>query len=101
MPNWCSNHAKITGSKEAIAKIKNAIDSIDHPLKLCVFETLVGIDPNVTREEYDIGKWYDANCDYWGTKWDVSIEDCVINFEEESITMQSSTAWGPPIGFYE
>ena len=101
MPNWCSNYALITGSKEAIAKIKEAIDSIESGSDPSVFKTLVGIHPEVTQEEYDSGKWYGANCDYWGTKWDVRPDDCSFNFDEESFTMSPETAWSPPIGFYE
>jgi len=101
MPNWCLNIAEITGSKEAIAKIKNAIDSIETGSKPSVFKTLVGIHPEVTQEEYVNGKWYDANLDHWGTKWDVSVEDCIFNFDEESFTMQPETAWSPPLGFYK
>jgi hypothetical protein len=66
-----------------------------------VFETLVGIHPEVTQDEYDNGKWYGSNLDYWGTKWDVRPDDCTFNFDEESFTMSPETAWSPPIGFYK
>jgi hypothetical protein len=101
MPNWCSNYAEITGSKEAIAKIKEDIDSIKSDSEPSVFKTLVGIHPQVTKKEYDSGGWYDANWDFWGTKWDVDIDDCNFDFYEEGFTMSPKTAWDPPIGFYK
>jgi hypothetical protein len=101
MPNWCSNYAEITGSKEAIGKIKEAIDSIESGSEPCVFKTLVGTKPEVSEQDYENGGWYEANYDYWGTKWDVSPDDCNFYFYEEGFTISPETAWSPPIGFYK
>ncbi len=105
MPNWCSNYANITGSKEAIAKIKNAIDSIETGSEPSVFKTLVGIHPEVTQEEYDNGKWYGANLDHWGTKWDVWKSSIDMVYDEgdnvTEVSLLFDTAWSPPLGFYK
>lgn len=101
MPNWCSNYANITGSKEAIENITRDINSIKNTQDRCVFKTLVGIKPEITEEEYENDGWYEANCDYWGTKWDVSINDCNFVIGSTNIMMYPETAWSPPIGFYE
>lgn len=99
MPNWCSNYITITGTKTAIKKIKKDIESIEDSEKSGVFEKLVGIEPTTTQEEYDKGGWYDSNVNYWGTKWDVSVNDCDFVFDDQTIHMNPVTAWSPPIGF--
>ena len=101
MPNWCSNYIKITGSKTAISKIKKKIESINEndEKHTGVFQTLVGIDPSSTQEEYDKGGWYDSNVNYWGTKWDVSVDDCDFVFDDQTIHLSPTTAWSPPVGF--
>jgi hypothetical protein len=101
MPNWCSNYIVITGAKTAIKKIKKDIESINENDEKYtgVFQTLVGIDPSSTQEEYDKGGWYDSNVNYWGTKWDVGVDDSNFVFEDTSITMGPDTAWSPPVGF--
>lgn len=97
MPNWCSNYATIYGSKKQIKKIA---DIINANAEGNLFKSLVGIDPNISKEEYDAGGWYNSNCEYWGCKWDVSIQEACIDFEEEEIRMSFDTAWSPPINFY-
>lgn len=99
MPNWCSNYITITGTKTAIKKIKKDIESIENPQDSGVFEKLVGIEPTTTQEEYDNGGWYNSNVNYWGTKWDVSVDDSNFVFEDTTIHMSPVTAWSPPIGF--
>lgn len=99
MPNWCSNYIEITGSKTAIKKIKKDIESIENPQNSGVFEKLVGIEPTTTREDYDKGGWWNSNVNYWGTKWDVSVDDCNFVFEDTTIHMSPPTAWAPPTGF--
>ncbi len=97
MPNWCSNYITITGSKTAIKKIKTKLNKIQK--EGGVFETLVGVEPEITKEEYDKGGWWDANVNYWGTKWDVGFDDCNFVFEDQTIHMSPATAWSPPTGF--
>ena len=97
MPNWCSNYVTISGSKKEIKKIADILDANSEGN---LFESLVGIDPNISREEYDNGGWYNSNCDFWGCKWDVPIELAHINIEEEEIRLSFDTAWSPPFNFY-
>lgn len=99
MPNWCSNNISITGSKTSISKIKKVIESIEDSQSPVVFEKLVGIEPTITQEDYDKGGWYNSNVNYWGTKWDVNVNECNFIFEDQSIHMSPDTAWSPPIGF--
>jgi len=43
---------------------------------------------------------YKWQADHWGTKWDVS--DVYFDYDQASfIILEFSTAWGPPISFFE
>lgn len=98
MPNWCSNYATICGSKEAIKNIKDVLDTnADGDL----FESLVGIDPNISKEAYDNGGWYSSNCDFWGCKWDVKIKNAYTDIYDEEIRLSFDTPWSPAVGFCE
>ena len=46
------------------------------------------------REKYGAVGWYDWDCLYWGTKWDVS------NWCLGSDTMDFKTAWSHPMEFF-
>jgi hypothetical protein len=100
MPNWCENNIKITGPikgrEEIEAKIKCHKSDDD---KIGLFELLVGISPDISRDAYDAGGWYEANMDFWGTKWDIGVEDCYIYYEKKYICFNFNTAWGPATGF--
>jgi hypothetical protein len=95
MPNWCSNWIEITGSKESIQKIKETMETIEKSDEPNLFMTLVGVPDGVDYEN----DWYDTNINNWGTKWDVTLNECNIDFTDESITMGPETAWAPPINF--
>lgn len=101
MPNWCSNTITITGTKEQIGLLTRILE--DEPKtksgECIVFQSLIGIQPDVSKEDYDNGAWYNANTNYFGTKWDVDYESCNFVFDEECITMSPETAWSPPINF--
>jgi hypothetical protein len=103
MPNWCSNIVQITGDNEDLKVIADA--------KLA-FHKLVPRPEGVD--------WHRWNCDNWGTKWDIvnepdsddesdaySIATSCIDFEfeydeeAEQIDAEFSTAWSPPIEFFE
>lgn len=101
MPNWCSNYIQIEGDKDSIAIITSAVERLNEPeyREKGVFEILVGIEPSVSQESYKEGEWYNSNINYWGTKWDVSYEDCNFEFGETSIAMSPNTAWSPPVNF--
>lgn len=94
MPNWCSNTITITGEKENIRTILKKIGEIPTNDKDKLFETLIGNDPDIDK----IG-WYESNLKRFGTKWDVSVEDCNGEFNEDQIVLNPSTAWSPPVPF--
>ena len=98
MPNWCSNTITITGDSDNICRIKDMMDSIEDKSQSNVFQTLAGIPDHLTTSEYE-KKWYETNIENWGTKWDVSYDDCYPQFSEDCIVLSPDTAWSPPIGF--
>jgi hypothetical protein len=101
MPNWCNNYITITGDERSISVLTKTINSIpEHERDNSnVFETLIGREPEITDENYNNGGWYDSNISWFGTKWDVSYNDCQFQYTEDCIIMMPQTAWSPPIGF--
>lgn len=100
MPNWCNNWIEIEGDKKTISKLTRIIKDASKPENNTgLFETLIGIQPDVAREDFENGHWYEANTSWFGTKWDVSPNETQFNFEDESITFGCETAWAPPCAF--
>lgn len=88
MSNWCSNTIDIIGDEKTLSMIKEHLESIGDSTSNIVFKTLVGQPPR--------GK---DNSDHWGTKWDVSMDECCFDYQLGCITLSPNTAWGPPLGF--
>lgn len=99
MPNWCNNYLTITGDEKQISFLSRIINGIKDKRDKNLFMNLVGISPDISKEEYENGKWYTENINGWGTKWDVSVEDSNVDCNSGCITMNMSTAWSPPFGF--
>lgn len=102
MPNWCSNTITITGSEKTIALLRRVIENTpkddDSP---GLFETLIGKNPDITEEKYKEGGWYSANCDWYGCKWDIGINEYQFDFTDSCISFGCDTAWSPPTMFLE
>ena len=101
MPNWCQNSITITGTEEQIGLLTRILNDVpkSEPEKCIVFESLIGREPEISKEEYEQGGWYNANTGWYGTKWDVSYADCNFTFEKDCIYLYPDTAWSPPINF--
>jgi hypothetical protein len=91
MPNYCINEIKITGDNNKIIGITKKIKSSKNGL---LFETLIGKHPKYTDEN-----WYEKNCEWFGCKWDVIINECNIEFGDDFIIINPQTAWSPPEPF--
>ena len=84
MPNWCMNSATITGSKEKLEAIVEAIKEEK------LFEYLA-----------PIGEWdYGTAVETWGTKWEAQDVDWDLDYDSNTLTLNFSTAWGPGINAY-
>jgi hypothetical protein len=101
MPNWCSNYITITGDKKSISTLTEVLENIPQEQRdeSIIFETLIGREPEMSEIDYENGGWYDSNIRWFGTKWDVSYNDCQFQYTEDCIIMMPQTAWSPPVGF--
>lgn len=90
MPNWCSNELKITGPAKDIEDILKKANNEEENNEF----SLEKLFPMPKDEDPD--KWYDWRIANWGTKWDLS--DVTIDKDsEESVQVNFSTAWAPPL----
>jgi len=86
MPNWCSNYIVISGDENKISQLKNIIEDVPKSKEYnrIIFESLIGETTSM---------------DWFGTKWDVSYNDCQFDLNDDHIIMMPQTAWSPPVGF--
>ena len=101
MPNWCNNHIIISGDIFFLSLLKNILEDVPKTIgeETVVFKTLIGKEPTITTEDYEKGGWFNSNVDWFGTKWDVSYNDCQFEFNDDHIIMMPQTAWSPPVRF--
>ena len=101
MPNWCNNHIIISGDIFFLSLLKNILEDVPKTIgeETVVFKTLIGKEPTITTEDYEKGGWFDSNINWFGTKWDVSYNDCQFDFNDDHIIMMPMTAWSPPVRF--
>ena len=120
MPNDCYNYITLTvkKDKELFDKIKANLENEEKPT---LFSTLYP-EPDYTKEDvvkaFGDGKelvedrsqaWWDWRVTHWGTKWEVYDVDSwgSIEYEEDeehgeySVSFPFSTAWSPPIEWYD
>jgi len=95
MPNWCYNNIEILGEPKVIKRLSAMLDVASNKKKENFFETLIGVDEKETTESLENGGWYNHNIDRYGTKWDLSYEDIVV--DGDSIVLNTESAWSPPI----
>ena len=95
MPNWCENEITITGD---VSEIVKDLNSIKNKEERNVFKTLIGLPEGIGQEEYE-KDWYNINLDRFGTKWDVSYEDCDPQEFDNELVLTPNTAWSPPTEF--
>lgn len=95
MPNWCENHVHFYHSKpEMIEAIKKS------PEKGGLFSAFFPVkEPDTLAAGSESSIIY-VQIEEWGTKWDVD-EFHVIDSGVNYIVLNFSTAWSPPIEFYD
>lgn len=129
MPNWCNNFVEITGDISGLKKDISAIEGEDnffsslvgngyvifeghdHVKNIPLYQVIGKVNgytgewaenredaEREMKEQYD-KHWYETNCEYWGTKWDISVEEAVNDIRDNEITLSFSSAWSPPINF--
>jgi hypothetical protein len=123
MPNWCTNHLRVTGSKDDILElftIAGAGNSILTDAITVSHVVLPGSEAQLTQAivrnadttgvfsfnghvpepELEGEGWYEWRNKNWGTKWDVNdvfVVDVSCSVAGVwSVTIQFDTAWCPP-----
>lgn len=90
MPNWCSNTV-VLGNSDA-SKISDLLAFLEKNQNNNMFQYL---RPNPS------GEWdYDWSVQHWGTKWDTEVS-YVVPFDENHVSLDFDTPWGPPITLYQ
>jgi len=95
MPNWCYNNIEILADKKTIKRMSAMLDAASNKKKDNFFESLIGVDEKETTESLEKGGWYNHNIERYGTKWDISYDDIVV--DGDSMTLNTESAWSPPI----
>ena len=101
MPNWCYNEIMVKGHPDDIKKISNILQNQEKKEDFGLFQSLIGLPEGTDIEKYESYEcdyWYDINVDWFGTKWDVSLE-FVDEIKDDYILLKGETAWSPPINF--
>jgi hypothetical protein len=88
MPNWCYNNVKISFDSDNESELRDKVSDD---------KELFGQFFPIPEEEKE--NWYDWNITNWGTKWDATPNN--VNWENDCVTFNIDTAWGPPTRFYE
>ena len=117
MPNWNQNGVTFTHKDPAmITRIADAYkeDRLFKEFFPCPPELLeteeigenfndrVAAREEANREQFGFADWYEWAVNNWGTKWDISSDDGEPTKQDlNSITISFSTAWSPPVGFYD
>lgn len=92
MPNWCMNNMTITHSDPA--KLQEFCDAYNSG----------GVCNHFIPTPKDIGDgWHEWNVSNWGTKWDFGKDehDDPAQIVNNEVSISFSTAWSPPIDFYQ
>ena len=119
MPNWCNNAVSFTHADSSfIDRIEQACNkdklfSEFHPCPKELIETRSGFfgsegygaelqkfTEDLNMKYFGFKDWYSWNTNNWGTKWE-ACEITYDRYDENTISLNFDTAWGPPIAFYE
>lgn len=95
MPNWCDNIVTLRHQdKSKLDGLRKELEKKDPKTNNSLGEFFNYLHPNPD------GEWdYNWSCTNWGTKWEADIIDW--DFQDDSIWISFSTAWSPPIPFYD
>ena len=121
MPNWCDNVLRIRHNQPAA--IRNILEactakelfSYFRPCPPDLMDTswghmgdeeeqhLLEIKQRKNLQEHGYRTWYDWCNANWGTKWDACEIHCLPQTDEQGdyLSICFTTAWAPPIAWYE
>ena len=118
MPNWCQNDATFEHDDPAmiqrLIKAFNADKTMGEflPTPTDLLEEVEMGDDYAQRSEalrqrntdkHGYADWYQWNIDHWGTKWDFGGDgfEAEATDDGKSVFLSFSTAWSPPITFFQ
>lgn len=94
MPNWCMNTLTVSHSNKAM--VQKFADA---------WNTGAVCEQFIPRPEGE--DWYGWNVSHWGTKWDFGLDknfddpvEVKQNGDKYEVCVSPSTAWSPPLDFY-
>lgn len=99
MPNWCMNNLVLT--HENTDELQKFVDAYNSG------ETCQSFIPRPAsinnKDAFAPDGWYTWNVNNWGTKWDFGKDqyDNPAVIEGNEVLISFSTAWSPPIQFYD
>lgn len=122
MPNWCSNALVIREGVESFRKYAMRGNKFKFKYSVPIPEALedvtvgsrvlngqqvrvwretpdgpIEVDTELLRQSYGYDNWYDWAIANWGTKWDLSERDTLIEERDGDLWIWFDTAWGPPL----
>lgn len=92
MPNYSTNTLFIKGDKKELEKFKN-----ENFTSKGVVSFAKSISPPSHIEPQNIILW---RTHAWGTKWDVSEDDCTVTEKDGLLMIEFDTAWNPPRNWF-
>jgi hypothetical protein len=98
MPNHCYQQVRITGPRDLVEVLNNAVKQGNLLQTVCPMPLEVYCEVNPLEQG-----WYDWRWNNWGTKWDIcEVEDQqYIPSEKASLEFRCWTAWGAPIPIWD
>lgn len=108
MPNWCSNHVIVEGSKDevlALLDIASAGYDEDNNKNVFSFNNILPTPEEVLRD--DNNGWHSWRINNWGTKWDVEQSNDIMSGLVDGgvegnmvFELYYETAWSPAVAFW-
>ena len=91
---------KVIHNGDVVSFVKNRMLNLFYPMPT---ELLGTTSPSRESNadlilKYGVDNWYDWHCNYWGTKWDVDVQDNGYDSsgDETYINLSFDSAWSPP-----
>ena len=106
MPNWCINTLTISSEnsddlKKFLFENKNGKDQLLDFNKVIMLPEEINYsksnftdnEKKILKQKYGADNWYDWQINNWGTKWNASNVDIIM---DEKLYYNFDTAWSPP-----
>lgn len=93
MPNWCTDHIKISGPEADLAAFRSVLEDHynegEHDGPYSLLNAFVPMPEEIGDD------WYSWALQFWGTKWPDAMN--MVYSEPKEMLLSGMTAWSPPI----